>query len=292
MRWFVEHLLRPQRLEPPPEPLARGRVIHAVLKDVLEGLQRETGSARLSASRLERAVTLMRSAVQRRCAQQPLSVVPEQNAAGRRRVEADLERYLEHAVSQEGILESAHFELPFGLQEEPEQSLPAREQSLPAREQSLPALELADGVQVRGRIDRIDVAPTGQAIVYDYKPKAGVGLPGQKWLTAPSLQMALYMRACRDLLGLEAVGGFYQPVSGPDLRARGALAEDVDAPCMKGDRYDRAALEAMIEEAIGLARDAAREAAAGQLQARPRTCSAAGKGCMYPTICRCGSTAC
>jgi ATP-dependent helicase/DNAse subunit B len=306
VRWFVEYLLRPQRLEPPPEPLVCGRLIHAVLKDVLEGLRRQTGSARLSASRLEQARSLMRGAVERRCTQQPLSVLPEQHAAVRRRVEADLGRYLEHAVGQQGVLESAHLELQFGFEDdsgdgELNNGHPAAVKSVPdarptrvpgAHEHALPALELAEGVRVRGRIDRIDVGPSGQAVVYDYKPRAAGGSPGQKWLSGRSLQVALYMRACRDLLGLEPVGGFYQPVTGQDLRARGALAEEVEAPCMKGDRYDRGALEAMIENAIGLARDAAAEAAAGELQARPQTCSVAGKGCMYPTICRCGASAC
>ncbi len=37
--WFVERLLRPDELEPDPEPLARGGLAHAALKDTLEGLR-------------------------------------------------------------------------------------------------------------------------------------------------------------------------------------------------------------------------------------------------------------
>jgi RecB family exonuclease len=301
MRWFVEHLLRPQRMEAPPEPLARGRLIHAVLKDVLEDLKRQTGSARLSASRLDEARALMRGAIERRCAGLPLSVVPEQHAAGRRRVEADLEHYLQHAASQHGTLESAHLELQFGLPEGRDEralqngGLAAVKRAAsdrpphgqPSDERALPALELGEGVRVHGRIDRIDVGPCREAVVYDYKHKAPGASPGEKWLTARSLQVALYMRVCRDLLELDVVGGFYQPVSGQDLRARGALAEHVDAPCMKGDRYERAALDAMIDSAIGLAKDAAAHAAAGELEPQPQTCSVSGRGCMYPAICRC-----
>jgi RecB family exonuclease len=152
----------------------------------------------------------------------------------------------------------------------------------------LPALDIGGGVRVCGRIDRIDRGRDCEAVVYDYKRRGGPSAPvGEKWMARRSLQVALYMRAARELLGVSAAGGFYQPVTGDDLRARGALAEGVEAPCMKGDRYEPAELEALVEEVISLARDSASLAAAGALEPRPHTCSPSGQGCMYPTICRC-----
>jgi ATP-dependent helicase/DNAse subunit B len=281
VRWFVEHLLRPEGLEPESEPLASGRLIHEVLAEVMETLRREHGSARLDGSRLERARQIAAEAIERSCAQSPLSLLPEQSAGLRRRLEADIDRFLEHAAQEESSLEPAHLELAFGLGE-------ADPGAGEDDARVLPALDLGGGVRVRGRIDRIDIGPDAEAVVYDYKRRGGASAPAAgKWMTRRSLQVALYMRAARDLLGVRAVGGFYQPVTGEDLRARGALAEGVQAPCMKGDRYEPAELEALVDEVVALARESASLAAAGALEARPHTCSPSGRGCMYPTICRC-----
>ena len=271
VRWLVEHLLAPERLEPESEPLASGRVIHAVLTDVLEELRGATGSARLGPEQLDTARELMRDAIARRCEQETLSVVPEQGAALRRRLEADLGRYLEHAAEQEGSMEPSYLERSFGFEGD-----------------ELAALDLGGGVRVRGRIDRVDVGGDGRAVVYDYKRSGGRGASaGEKWLTRRSVQVAIYMRAVRDLLGLEVAGGFYQPVTGEDLRARGAVAQGTDVPAMKGDRYEPEELDALVEETLALAREAAAQAVSGRLEARPLTCSASGQGCMYPSICRC-----
>ena len=42
VRWFVERLLRAQDLDPDPEPLARGGLAHAALRDTLDGLRSAT----------------------------------------------------------------------------------------------------------------------------------------------------------------------------------------------------------------------------------------------------------
>jgi len=54
---------------------------------------------------------------------------------------------------------------------------------------------------------------------------------------AGEVQVALYMRAVEELLGLEAAGGFYQPLSGSDLRARGVLDGEsgVEIECVRGE---------------------------------------------------------
>ena len=192
----------------------------------------------------------------------------------RRRLQADLERYLEHAAAQESPLEPTHLELSFGFPEE---------------EHGLPALDLGEGVQVRGRIDRVDVdAGGGEAVVYDYKgshaPEAG------RWARERSFQVALYMRAVESLPGVRAVGGFYQPLAGRDLRARGALEQDagIELDCVRGDtpRARRAAGDRRARRSPRPARPPSRPAP-GELEARPRTCGFGGSGCMYPTICRC-----
>jgi ATP-dependent helicase/DNAse subunit B len=269
VRWFVERMLRAQDLDPHPEPLARGGLAHAALKDTFEGLRRETGSARLTPTRLPRARELLKAALREHQHEFPLSSAPERVPGARRRLEVDLERYLGNGVLEPSPLEPSHFELTFGFDELPD---------------SLPALDLGEGLRLRGRIDRVDIGAGGEAVVYDYKGRSAT--PGAKWIEQGSIQVALYMRVVQELLGLRVVGGFYQPLAGADLRARGALDADSELDCVRSDRLERAELEGLLGEAVAAAKRAAAQARRGALQARPRTCSFRG-GCTHPTICRC-----
>jgi ATP-dependent helicase/DNAse subunit B len=277
VKWFVQRMLRADDLDPEPEPLARGALAHAALKDTLEGLREQTGSARLNPSRLGMAKELLREALIRRVAEFPLSAALERRPGLRRRLEADLERYLEHAAERESPLEPTYLELGFGFDEADQDS------TLP----NLPALDLGEGLRLRGRIDRVDVAVGGtQAVVYDYKGR--LAPPAAKWTEQAKVQVALYMRAVEELLGLEAVGGFYQPLSGADLRARGVLDGEsgVEIECVRGESREHAEVRELLVEAVATAREAAAQAGRGELEPRPRTCAYRG-GCMYPTICRC-----
>jgi hypothetical protein len=271
VRWFVESFLRARDIDPDAEPLARGGLAHAVLKDTLEGLKRDTGSARLTPARLALARSLLHQALDRHASDFPLSVSPERIPGVRRRLEADLERYLEYASEQDWPLEPTHLELGFGFAEE---------------ESSLPPLDLGQGVQVRGRIDRIDVNDQGQAVVYDYK--GAYAPPPDKWLAERHLQAALYMRVAEQLLHHEVVGGFYQPLAGRDLRARGVLVADsgVALDCVRGDTRTAEDVEGLLDDTLNLAIEAARQADAGRLEARPGTCAFGDGHCLYPSICR------
>ncbi len=278
-RWFVERVLRAEDLDPEPEPFARGGLAHAALKDTLEGLRRRTGSGRLTVASLGLARELLASALAENEPDYPLSVAPERRPGVRRRLRADLERYLEHAARaapDDGhgapALEPTHLELEFGL-------------AAPA-DGVLPAFDIGGGVMLRGRIDRVDVSPEGEAVVYDYK---GSSAPAAaRWIAEGSLQVALYMRVVEGLLGLRAVGGFYQPLTGGDLRPRGVLDRDsaVEVECVEIDRREHAQARALLEEATALALEAAAQAGRGEIEARPRTCAFRG-GCSHPAICRC-----
>ena len=96
------------------------------------------------------------------------------------------------------------------------------------------------------------------------------------------------MCAAEQLLGLRAVGGFFQPLTGSDLRGRGVLQDGcgVQAEGVASDVRDGEQVRELLAEAIAAAREAAAQAAAGELEARPQTCTPTG-GCAYPTICRC-----
>ena len=285
MRWFVERVLRARDLDPEPEPFARGGLAHAALKDTLEGLRASTGSARLTPGSLEMARGLLREALRDNEPEFPLSVAPERRPGMRRRLQADLERYLEHAAAAtveeraggdgDGPsgepLEPRHLELEFGFSEGGD---------------GLPAFDLGGGVMLRGRIDRVDVSDAGEAVVYDYK---GSSVPAAaKWISEGNVQVALYMRVVEDLLGLRVVGGLYQPLTGSDLRPRGVLDGDsaVAVECVGADRQPPAEMRTLLAQATALAREAAAQAGRGEIEARPRSCAFRG-GCSHPTICRC-----
>jgi PD-(D/E)XK nuclease superfamily len=273
VQWFVERMLGARDLEPEAEPLARGGLAHAALRATFARLRAETGSARLSLERLPRARELLHAALEEQVGERPLSTAPERVPGLRRRLEADLERYLEHAAASAVFsLEPAHLELPFGFCDEAD---------------GLPALDLGDGVMLRGYIDRIDLTQAGEAVVYDYK--GAFVTPPDRWLAERSFQVALYMRAAERLPDVRVVGGFYQPLSGRDLRARGVLAEEgsLALECVRGDVRPAAEVRELLEEIVDAARAAAAEARAGELQPRPATCGFGGGGCAYPSICRC-----
>ncbi len=139
---------------------------------------------------------------------------------------------------------------------------------------------------MRGRIDRVDVSPRGEAVVYDYKGRV-VPEPA-RWVSDGRVQVAVYMLAVRQLLELPVVGGFYQPTAGRDLRPRGVLVAELapELATVNGDRREAEAVEAILDDCLAVAREAAAQAGAGRLEGRPRTCALQG-GCSFPSICRC-----
>jgi RecB family exonuclease len=271
VKWLVERELRPRRFEPEPDPIARGSYMHDVLEQVLQRLGRA-----VTPESLPEALELLDSVI---------TEVPPEIAPGRperlRRAQveaiaADLRRYLEHESVTGCGWEPRGLELRFGFVEETP---------------SLPALELGQGsdrVAVRGAIDRVDVEPSGaRAVVRDYK--SGGSRPehqGGRWSTDRRLQVALYMLAVRDLLGLEPVAGLYQPLSGRDLRARGVFLEDapVGAELVATDGRDAEGLAAELEDARARAVALAARLRSGEVTPCPETCSR--DGCSYPGICR------
>ncbi len=274
--WFVERVLRPDEFEPEPEPLARGALAHAALKDTFEGLRLQVGSARLTPATLAPALELLDEALAANESEHPLSVAPERRVAVRRRLQADLERYLAQAAANESPLEPTELELGFGFDGGDDRG----------EATVLPAFELGGGFRLRGRIDRIDVAPSGEAVVYDYKGKDAPA--AARWIKEGKLQIALYMSAAEQLLGLDVIGGLYQPLAGNDLRARGVLdgASGLELDCVSTDVRERAEVRELLAEALAAALVAAEQTARGELQPRPQTCAWRG-GCRYPTICRC-----
>ena len=130
----------------------------------------------------------------------------------------------------------------------------------------------------------MDVGPGGTAIVRDYKGRTVVG--GAKWGDELQLQVPLYLLAVRELLGLDPVGGLYQPLVGRRLGARGLVRDDVPGRYTRTDRFGAGAFAAALDDARALAIGTAAELHAGRVRPCPERCSS--RGCRYPGICRAG----
>jgi ATP-dependent helicase/DNAse subunit B len=272
VKWLVERELQPDRLDPQPDPIARGSLMHEALERTLTRLGSGVSEARLAEASqiLEEVLTEL-----------PATVAVGRSSVVRRgalhAIAADLRRYLVHEASSGSEFAIGGLELRFGFEGEDE----------PA-EDSLPALELASSVRVRGVIDRLDVDREGRAIVRDYKSgSTRREHQGARWSEDRRLQVALYMVAVRELLGLDPVAGLYQPLGGKELRARGVFLEDAPVGgVVDTDARDREELDAVLEDARARAVALAERLRDGELEPSPRTCSR--DGCAYPGICWAG----
>ncbi|MGB0093210.1 MAG: PD-(D/E)XK nuclease family protein, partial [Solirubrobacteraceae bacterium] len=272
VKWLLERELAPARLEPAPDPIARGNFMHAALQELLRRL-----GGPVSPESLPDAYRILEGV---------LAESPDPIGAGRpesvrsaavKTIEADLRRYLAHEAADGCSWKPEGIELRFGFEEEQE---------------SLPALSLGEGseqIRLRGVIDRVDVAPdrSRRAIVRDYKSgRARPEHQGARWRQDRQLQVALYMVAVRELLELEPVAGLYQPLGGSDLRARGLFLEgaSVGARVVSNDARPREELDAELADAAARAVQLAARLRSGALTPCPQTCSR--DGCRYPGICR------
>src|SRR5215218_2829227 len=258
VRWLVEALLHPARVTPDPEAMRRGSRAHAVLETTLRRLKAATGSAALTPASLPAALRALDEALD------GIELEGAKGAAARRTLEADLQRYLRHEAEYGAGMEPAQLEWRFGREGDDHGPLALGE------------------LAITGRVDRVDAGPGGGAIVRDYKGASAP--PGAGWAEGGALQVALYMLAARDLLGLEPVGGLYQALWAREPRPRGLVRDDVPGRYVATDVVPAAQLEEALEEVRERALDTARSLRSGEVRACPEKCSP--KGCAYPTICR------
>jgi RecB family exonuclease len=234
-RWFAGHELDPQPLDPVPDPLVQGGLIHAVL----ERLYRE----RPGGDPLPRPASLSlwnergRALLAEQLAEAEVGGHPAERAIARR-VERLLERFLgEEAARETGGFEPWLLEARFGLGEEAER----------------PTLDLG-GWGLHGAIDRIDRSADGRAIVLDYKLAASV-TPRDKFEERAKLQLPLYLLAAQIHWGAEPVGGIYHPLKGTsNRRPRGVLAKGSAGDLagyepVRGDLIEDEELPELLEDA-------------------------------------------
>jgi ATP-dependent helicase/DNAse subunit B len=246
-RWFVSHELDPRPLDPAPDPLVQGGLMHAVLDRLFS--ERPGGDPlprpRSLAAWIDRAHELLGEV----SGERGLGTHPAERAIARR-VEALLTRFLSDEAEREtGGFEPWLLEAGFGEDETTER----------------PALEL-DGWGLHGAIDRVDRDATGHALVLDYKLSRTV-TPREKFEEQAKLQLQLYMIAVAEHWGVEAVGGLYHPLRGTSTRRpRGVVRDDVAEPLNTYGLYDKDVVDhAEFEQMLA---DARRRA--GEIVARMR----------------------
>jgi ATP-dependent helicase/DNAse subunit B len=238
-RWFAGHELDPQPLDPVPDPLVQGGLMHAALERLYA--ERPGGDPLPRPSSLAAWIERGRQLVGEVSAERGLGADPAERAMTRR-VERLLARFLsEESERETGGFEPWLLEASFGEQEGSDR----------------PALELG-GWALHGAIDRVDRAPDGSALVLDYK-LSGQVTPREKLEERAKLQLQLYLLAVEEHWDGVPVGGLYHPMRGTTVRRPRGVVRDSAADALAsyrpydGDLVDEDGLEELLSEARGRA---------------------------------------
>jgi RecB family exonuclease len=233
-RWFAGHELDPQLLDPVPDPLVQGGLMH----EALYRLYREQpgGDALPRPGSLDAWIERGRELVAEIAAERELGAHPAERAIARR-VERLLERFLaDEARRETGGFEPWLLEARFGEQPDAER----------------PQLDL-DGWGLHGAVDRVDRSRDGRAVVIDYKLASHV-TPREKFEERAKLQLPLYLLAVAQRWGAAPVAALYHPLRGTSSRRpRGVVsaeaAEALDGYALyPNDVVEPEALEELLGE--------------------------------------------
>ena len=236
-RWFVAHELDPQPLDPAPDPLVQGGLMHRVLERLYG--ERPGGDPLPRPASLAAWTERARRLVAEESAERGLGPHPAERAIARR-VEGLLARFLADEAGRAAAgFEPWLLEARFGEDDEAER----------------PPLAI-DGWALHGAIDRVNRDAAGRVLVVDYKLSRSV-TPLVKFEQQAKLQLQLYLIAVAEHWGADAAGGLYHPLRGTSAssrRPRGAVREDAAAELAAYDLYDndllpREEFEAMLADA-------------------------------------------
>jgi ATP-dependent helicase/DNAse subunit B len=270
VKWLVEDVLRPEALAPDPEAMVRGDYAHTVLEHTYRRVREETGERRVRPANLARAERILMEELRERRSAFAISPKETRVKAAARRLEFDLLRHLQAEAGSDSSFEPEHLELRFGYGEGHE------------------PVEIAQGLRVRGRMDRVDTHD-GLALVIDYKSGKSVSqYKVASWEPENRFQAALYMLVVERLLELRAAGGVYVALGSDDPRPRGMVAADVEelgSGWVAADRLPRDEFRARLDWALERIRETDARMRTGELCSAPERCDWQG-GCKYPSICR------
>jgi len=278
-QWFVDHELTPNHLEPEADPLWLGGMVHAALDRLYAEAPGADSIPRPGdvAAWKRRFSELLDVVV----AENESKESPERRLA-LARLRIQVEAFLDEEAAGSTVLRPRPdlLERGFGFGDEDADD---------------PG-ELGLGeFALRGRIDRIDVEPGGnRAVLRDYKTSREV--PGvTRIANEGKLQLQLYMLVARERLGLEPVGGLYQPLGAyGDRRPRGIVLK---SECAEGGLFEGLEIsvkgDALSDEAFEDALEQARERAvangarmrSGDIKRDPLG-GACSEYCTFQAICR------
>ncbi|HET8639228.1 MAG TPA: PD-(D/E)XK nuclease family protein [Solirubrobacterales bacterium] len=246
--WFASHELDPQPLDPVPDALIQGGLIHEALFRLYK--ERPQGDPLPRPASLSAWTGRGRQLVAEIAAEREMGRHPAERAI-LRRVETLLARFLaEEAARDPRGFEPWLLEAAFGEEEDSDR----------------PALEI-DGWKLHGAIDRVDRDGEGRAVVIDYKFSGGV-TPLEKFEEKAKLQLQLYLLAVAEHWGARPVGGLYHPLRATSARRpRGALLSEAVPALSSYQPYNNDLLDGEgMEELLGQARRRA-----GEIVARIRS---------------------
>ncbi len=235
--WFVERFLSPRTIDAEPDALQRGIVAHGALHLFFTRIPAELGVEKLEPQHAEAASALMRRCLDEALGRVRMDLTEMQERELDQGLWRDLAAFVEEECESELSLVPRRFEVSFG-----------NDRAAPELQRGL---ELAPGVTLSGKIDRIDVDPhAARAIVQDYK--SGKSAHSARQIESElRLQIPLYMLVLRDIVGLEPLGGLYRPLAGA-RRPRG-LVRAAEADTLPGyvshDYLDEEAFWAVVDSA-------------------------------------------
>jgi ATP-dependent helicase/DNAse subunit B len=240
--WFLERLIDPKTIDPEVDARLRGSIAHQVLFRFYSGLPKELGVERLEPDRIEDAVAYLRRCLDSAIEGVRMELTELQQRELKHGLWRNLEAFVREDAASEAPLVPRRFEVLFGSER--------------AAAELQRGLELAEGLTLSGKIDRIDIDPfSARGIVQDYK--AGKHAHSAAQIESEKrLQIPLYMLVLRDLVGIEPLGGLYRPLSG-ERKARGLLRsearEDGVPGFAKNDYLDEDEFWSQVDRARGLA---------------------------------------
>jgi ATP-dependent helicase/DNAse subunit B len=265
--WFIDRMLDPKTMDREVDARMRGSIAHQTLYRFYSGLPKELGVERVGPDELEAALAYLRRCLDEAVDGVRMELTELQQRELRHGLWRDLEAFVREDAAAESPLVPRRFEVLFGS-----------ERAAPELQRGL---ELADGLTVSGKIDRIDVDPfSARGIVQDYK--AGKrGHSAAQIESEQKLQIPLYMLVLRDLVGIEPLGGLYRPLAG-ERKPRGLLRaearEDGVPGFTKQDYLDEEAFWSQVERSRDLAVGVVERMRGGDIRHDP-------KGGACPTWC-------
>jgi RecB family exonuclease len=209
-RWFADHELNPRPLDPVPDPLVQGGLMHEALYRLYE--ERPGGERLPRPGSLSLWIARGHALLDEIASERELGDHPAERTM-RRRVRRLLERFLaDEAERDSGGFEPWLLEAKFGAESDSER----------------PTLVLGEW-GLHGAIDRVDRDADGRAVVIDYKLSSSV-TPRDKFEEEAKLQLPLYLLAVAEHWGATPVGGLYHRLRGTSARRpRGVVAEEAAA---------------------------------------------------------------